>query len=191
MVLDILSSFQVFEAVPLEGSASYSEIASKTGIPEDMARRIIRHSMTQRIFAETAPGSNQVVHTATSALFLKNPKWHSWVGHNLDEVNRASTYMTDSIRRFGDGNGEPGLCAATLALCPDIPKETSWFQWAATDGEGDKKGWRMHRFSEAMEVISTGQNATAAVHGGFDWKSLPSGGTIVDVSLLVPHPPHQ
>ena len=183
MSLDVLSSFNVFSAVPLDGSASYSEVASKVGIPEDMLRRILRQSMTQRIFAETAPGSGRIVHTAASAVFVKKPQWHSWVGHNVDECNRSVVRVVDSIRRYGDGDGEPGQTPFALAMYPDFPKETPWFQWAAQEGEGEKQGWRMRRFGEAMSVISSeGSFGSSALQKNYDWSGLGPGATMVDVS---------
>lgn len=174
--LQVVNEFNIPQAVPLDGEASFAEIAAKVGLPEAPIRRIIRHAMICRIFCEPRPG--YVAHTAASAVFLRTPEICSWVGHNLEEVWPASVKIPDALRLYGDSE-EPGESAFNIAF--GLPKEIPFFRFVDADGEGDKKGWRMQRFSQAMKYINSGaSHNTEYIHAGFDWKGL-GGGTVVDV----------
>jgi transcription initiation factor IIE alpha subunit len=71
-----LNHFDVFKAVPLDGSATYEEIAIRTGIPVDIARRYLRYAFTLRIFEER---DGRVHHTAASAEGATSKYLKSWV----------------------------------------------------------------------------------------------------------------
>src|SRR5213078_3370011 len=125
---------------------------------------------------ESRPGF--VVHTASSATLVRTPLIGDWIGHNLEEVGSANVKLADALRLYGDSE-EPGETAFSIAF--GLPKEKSFWEFLATDGEGDKRGWRMQRFAKAMQFISSGSSyGVERIHGGFDWKSLEEA-TIVDV----------
>ncbi|KAL1840070.1 hypothetical protein VTK73DRAFT_3857 [Phialemonium thermophilum] len=58
MILSVLDRFDFWSAVPLSGSASYADVAARTQLPETLVRRILRHAMTMRLFAQAGQSSD-------------------------------------------------------------------------------------------------------------------------------------
>ena len=71
------------------GTATYAEIAAETGLPPAVLRRLLRHSMTMRIFCE--PQKDRVAHTAASALLAEDANMYAWLGANCEDIWPAST----------------------------------------------------------------------------------------------------
>ncbi|KAJ9645227.1 hypothetical protein H2201_000978 [Coniosporium apollinis] len=186
-VLDFLNQYRVFEAVPLDSDIPYAELASKVGVSESILRRVIRHAMTQHIFAETAPGSGRVVHTSNSAFVARTPLVKSWLGHNLEEVTAGSVKQVETIRTYGDSQ-EPNESAMCIALTGGPLEEgKTLFDFFGTDGEGDQKGWRMRRFGEAMKsATQSGAHSGHHVHAGLEWDALGDA-TVVDIGGSIGH----
>jgi hypothetical protein len=187
-VLSTLNQFDVWNAVPLDGSATYAEISARTGLGAAAAQRLLQHAMTRRVFAETSPGSGRVAHTAASALAARDALLRAWMGHNLEEVAVAAPRLPDALRRWAGvpEPEDPARCAARVALFPDLPDgATAWDFFAADDDEGRKaKGWRIARFGDAMHCIaeSPGFNVDS-VCDMIDWEGMGEA-TVVDVSPL-------
>lgn len=186
-MLDFLNQYRVFEAVPLDGDISYAELASKVGVSESILRRVIRHSMTQHTFTETRPGAGRVVHTANSAFVARTPLMKSWFGHNFEECAAGSLKQVEVIRTYGDSQ-EPNESAGCIALNGGPLEEgKTIFDFFETDGEGERKGWRMRRFGECMRIATqTGAYSSHHVHVGLDWDALGDA-TVVDVDLPDPY----
>ncbi len=174
-----MDQFNIFDAVPLTGDVSYADIAEKVGLSEQLVRRVLRYAMTLQIFAETAPGSGRIVHTATSAEAAKSPLLRAWIGHQVEEVASCAVKGVEAIRRFPDST-DPTQAAIMMALAPDKVGTMSFFNWAAQEGEGEKRGWRVRRFAQAMACMST-RGFGSHINDGFDWDSLGEA-TVVDVS---------
>lgn len=170
-----MNHFNVFQAVPLDSSISYPDLASKTKLAEGTLRRIIRHAMTNRMFYEPSP--DHVAHTAMSAAPVKDPSMKAIIAHCIEESGASSTKQVEALDRYGESQ-DPRKAAATLAF---DTKGGNIFDFFENDGEGEMKGWRGRRFAEAMRSTTTqrGHQGTA-VHEGFDWQSLVEG-TVVDV----------
>jgi hypothetical protein len=174
--LAVLNDFDVWNAVPLQGSTSYATIATATRVPEDLLRRVLRHSMALRIFAETEDG--EVAHTAASASCVHTQGLKAWIGHMLDEGGAAAIRFPSNIREFGDGDGDPGRSPVAAAFFPGCEKERTVYQWMENDGDG----WRMRRFGEAMAYVSSSKALHVShANRGFDWDGLGVA-TVVDVS---------
>jgi hypothetical protein len=133
------------------------------------------------LFAETSPGSGEIVHTANSAYPLKNTKMKAWIGHNIEEVAAACIDLPSTLRKYGDSQ-EPGHCATAVHFFPDAPKEETFFDWAGrSERDGEEKGWRVRRFGEAMASMAPmGAFRIEHINAGFDWDSLGEA-TVVDV----------
>jgi len=156
---------------------SFTDIAAKLSLPEYRLYRILRHAMTFRVFRESRPG--YVAHTGPSAAFIRYPLLNDWVSFNLDEVWPADTKLAEALRRFGDSE-EPGDSAIGLAY--SFPKDKTYWDFVANDGEGETKGWRQKRFAQAMKFIAAGNpHAHHHLHAAFDWAGLGKA-TVVDVS---------
>jgi hypothetical protein len=184
LVLDVMNQFNFWDAVPLNGSATYAEISSKTGLTESMVRRILRHAMTLHIFTETEHGSGDVIHTSNSIFPVENPKIRSWLGHNIEEVAAACPLIPDVLQKYGE-TSEPGESPIMQLFKPNSPKNMNLFDFFAIDGEGTKRGWRMRRFGDAMEWMSSqGGAESAPLLAAFDWDILGEA-TVVDVCVEV------
>ncbi len=184
LVLDVMNQFNFWDAVPLNGSATYAEISSKTGLTESMVRRILRHAMTLHIFTETEPGSGVVIHTSNSIFPVENPKIRSWLGHNLEEIAAACPLLPDVLRKYGE-TPEAGESATMQLFRPNSPKDMNVFDFFAIDGEGTKRGWRMRRFGDAMGLMSSQRGAESTpLLAAFDWDALGEA-TVVDVCVEI------
>lgn len=188
-VINVLNQFDFFSAVPLEGSASYADISRRTQLPEAIVRRILRHAMTSKLFAETEAGSDRVVHTAATAYVVRNPTLRSWVAHNLEEMEPASAKLPEALRKFSFGKQEepeePENAAFGLGHLDEHGKPRTLFEFLQNDGEGDNKGYRMPRFAEMMQVASKASHLNPEmVQRGFDWGGLGEA-TVVDVSVFL------
>lgn len=88
--------FKIYDAVPLERSISYAEIAAKVGLPEYRVRTVIRSAIIENIFAK--PTLNQVVHTPSSALLRRDQVLLDWYGHLLDDIFTWSPKLADALK---------------------------------------------------------------------------------------------
>ncbi|OCK81485.1 S-adenosyl-L-methionine-dependent methyltransferase [Lepidopterella palustris CBS 459.81] len=185
-VIDVFNQFDVWDAVSLNQPATYASIAAKTGLSEPNLRRLMRHAMTIGLFTETAPGSEQVVHTASSYVCVRRPLWKAWIGHNIEEVAASSINLTKALRTYGDSQ-EPAQCAMGLTFFPDFTPEQTFFDWLSADANGGEKGWRVGRFGQAMSsMASLGLARIDHINAGFDWDSLGKA-TVVDIGGSIGH----
>lgn len=181
-VLNLLNQFNFWDAVPLTGSASYGDIASKVNLSEMMVQRLLRHATTRHIFAEMAPGSGQIVHTCISAAPVTNPLLRSWIGHNLEDIAPASLNLVDALKRYGE-SAEPFESAGAYTYFRDSKEVKTLFEWFDVDGEGERKGWRTKRFGEAMAfIMSNPAIDIKSIHASYDWDGLGDA-IVVDVSF--------
>lgn len=186
MILDILNQFDFFSAVPLRGSATYGEIAQKTNLPESIVRRILRHAFLGHIFAEAPPSSGRVVHTAKSALVVKEPVIRGWIAHNLEEVRPATNNVARSLREHSAGHRiasqDPLQSGFALADLDGSGRPVLHWDFLSNTPEGQREGYRAVRFSDAMETVAMTSVVASedAIRLGFDWESLGDA-TVVDV----------
>jgi 6-hydroxytryprostatin B O-methyltransferase len=181
--MNAMNKLNFWDAVPLSGNASYRDIASKTGAPEEAIRRILRHSMTAHIFAETAPGADTVKHTVMSAAFVHDRRLRSWVGHNLEEVLPAAINLPQALEHYQGNLVEPNRCAGAYTFFRDESDGKGWFQWYMRPDER----WRAARFGEAMTYLT--QNPALnlkMIHRMYDWAALGTT-TFIDIGGSVGH----
>lgn len=194
MIIDILNQFDFFNAVPVNGPTSYGAISRHTKLPESLVRRVLRHAMTLHLFAETAPGSGEIVHTSATAYAAKHPLLKSWLGLNMEEVSAGCLKIPEALRAYSLGKTEltqmPGECGIARAFYnPDGDAklaEKTYFEWAENDGKGEEKGWRERRFGQAMQALAATTTVTPInVLKGLDWAALGNV-TVVDVCSARP-----
>lgn len=168
-VIRIIYHFGIPQAVPLDGGASYAGIASKTGLPERLLRSTLRQSATNKIFAESKP--DHVVHTARSAVLVRNPLLMDLLGHISDEAYPASAKFVEALERYGQ-SGLPNQSPFSIA------HNTSG---SAFDYYNENKEAQT-RFAHAMEGFSSYDGFdTRHIINGYDWKAAGEA-TVVDVS---------
>jgi hypothetical protein len=103
------------------------------------------------------------------------------IAHNLEDAGVATVNLPVALKKW-KGSEHPAHCAAGYTFFGvDAAKETTWFDWAANDGEGVNKAWRAKRFAAGL-ASWTNQKSTNLMdlHGGFDWDGLGEA-TVVDV----------
>jgi len=183
-VYHVLNEFDVWNAVPLHGTATYAEISRKTGLGQDTIIRVLRHAMTKHVF--TSPKPDTIAHTSLSAYFVKEPLARAWLGHNTDDIWPSAVKLVEAIRTFGE-SGEPNETGAAIALFKGRKDVKNFFDWADQDGDGDKKGYRVKRFGEAMMFVTKNPAFNIkAIHQLYDWASLGEG-PFVDIGGSMGH----
>jgi hypothetical protein len=185
-----MNHFDFWSAVPFEGSASAKDIAQHADIPEEVARRVIEHAMTLRLFEPYGDYriTGKVKHSARSAALLKSTGLQALVSTILDDAGAPMLAMNRTIELYS--RGQP-------VLAKDVDKTafvvhqsggtignytTSW-DFIENDGDGPRKGWRQRNFAEFMRYIKEIFRLDSILEQSFDWKSVGSG-TVVDVSTL-------
>jgi hypothetical protein len=187
-ILTTLNQFDFWNAVPLGGSATYAEIANKTSVPEGLVRRLLKYAMTIRVFAPASLGSDSVVHTSLSAVYVKQPALNGWLVHNFEEVRPASLHLPESIRLHSLGkekvSEDPYTSGFVLANVDRLPQGgESYWDYLKRDAPGKPKGFRAAAFSQAMQTAAANLMVKTEdlLRLGFDWGKLGAA-TIVDVS---------
>lgn len=102
------------DAVPLDGEASYAEIAKTVGLGEEFVTRIIRHAITSRIFKEHRLG--YVIHSASSAVLAQDEAVRDVLSHQLEVVYPSATRLADTAEIFPFTSGEANEAAFNLSF---------------------------------------------------------------------------
>jgi hypothetical protein len=187
LTFDVLNSFKFWDAVPLNGSASYAQIAESTNLPESIVRRFLRYAFTSFVFTEAPLGSGNVVHTPASAYIARSPFMQAFLAHNLEDIRPATTVGVDALKKWFVGRVEPPeeltTCAMSLATDGGVQRDTDlWTFFNNFERDDQPKGFRAKRFAEAMQGIAQNMgNLPEAVLKLFDWEGL-NDATVVDVS---------
>ena len=162
--------------VPLDGSATFAEIAKKCGLSESLTRRFIRHGMANNIFLEKEPG--RVSHSSFTRLMIADPDFEDDIGMHATEVGPATMYVPEALEKWPN-SGEGNETAYSLA-------------WPMRDGGPSKslyefisdKPERARRFGASMQFL-TKTDAFDIKHlttGPFSWAELDKpGATLVDI----------
>ena len=156
--------------MPIDGCATYQELASRSGIPESMARRFLRHAMANRVFAQSSP--NQVRHTAASRLMVTDSDFFDAMGLQTSDLGPASASVFDALSKYGD-SGEPNETAFSLANGTNL----SIYQILGQNPE------RARRFGASMRFYTKDEGWDLKhLVAGFNWASIDyPGATVMDM----------
>lgn len=171
MSLRVIYHYGLAQAVPTEGTASYDEIAEKSGLIKPLLFRILRCAMSNGIFDEDDNG--RVRHTAASRAIATNEGFRALLGLELVELGPASTKQIQTWEKYGQDVGEPTQSAFSMYNETD----QSLYGVLAADPE------RAKRFDAAMR-FSTKDESWDLRHmlRAFDWASLDKpGNRLVDI----------
>ncbi|KAI2630706.1 sterigmatocystin 8-O-methyltransferase [Hypoxylon sp. NC1633] len=191
--LNVLNYFDFWSAVPLEGSASYTEIAQRVSLPEDVVRRILQHAVTLRIFEETEPGksSSHVQHNSRSAALARSSGLRALVATILDDAGAPMMVLNEALNRYS--RGKPALTQdmneTSFALFHNggqFGKHGNSWDLLENDGEGEKQGWRQRNFVEFMRYVKEIFHLEGVVLDAHDWKAAGKA-TVVDVGGSAGH----
>ncbi|KAH7208524.1 O-methyltransferase-domain-containing protein [Fusarium oxysporum] len=185
-VIDVLNHFDIWNAVPVGGSASYSEIATKVSLPESLVRRVLKYAITIRYFARDPSDKDRVVHTSLSAVPAKQYLIRSWFRHHFDEARVAGVHFAESFEKFSAGKDKPSEepieSPFSLANVDKLKTPESFWDYLNREAEGKPKGWRATNFAESMQAASSASaiRAEDLLKIGYDWAQLGDV-TLVDV----------
>ncbi|KAL4952517.1 S-adenosyl-L-methionine-dependent methyltransferase [Aspergillus filifer] len=166
--------FDIARHIPLDSAISYTELARKANVNEDILKRMLRHAMTNRLFVELIP--NYVAHSASSALLLKSQALKDWVGYCSEETYPASAKVVEAHEQYGV-TSDPTKAGYSVAFNTEKPM----FEHMATDPE------RERRFANTMvEMTSTEGYGIHHLVKGYKWSSIGKS-KIVDVGGSTGH----
>ncbi|KAL3959287.1 sterigmatocystin 8-O-methyltransferase [Purpureocillium lilacinum] len=182
--LNILNHFDFWAAVPLDGSASYDDIAAHTALPVEVVRRVIDHGTTLRFFTTvtaTAPNGGadpetRIQHTSRSAALAKNSGLRALVSTLLDDAGPPMTLVPQALREYSLGKGQltTDMNETAFALFHRSGVfgryATSW-ELLENDGEGERKGWRQRNFVEFMRYLKDIFQLEKVMLECYDWKA--------------------
>ncbi|KLJ05406.1 hypothetical protein EMPG_11125 [Blastomyces silverae] len=191
--LNTMNYFDFWSAVPVDGTASYADIAKHTSLPEDVAHRLLQHAMTLRIFSETEPGkpSSRVQHTSRSAALARSSGLRALVSTVLDDAGAPMMVMNEALARYS--RGKPALTQemnetsfALFHRSGIYGKYSNSWEFLENDGEGEKKGWRAANFAEFMRYVKEIFRLEEVVLQCHDWKAAGKA-TVVDLGGSAGH----
>jgi hypothetical protein len=158
--------------VPLDGDASYAEIAAASGLSETLCLRFIRCAMGSNIFDED-PKTGRVRHTAASRLLATNQGLCDVVGLELEDIAPAAFKLPDVWEKYGQDAGEPNETA--FSIYNDTNKALF-----GIFGDYPERG---RRFGSAMHFFTVGDSwELRHMLAAFDWASLDKpGATVIDI----------
>ncbi|KAI1763929.1 O-methyltransferase-domain-containing protein [Hypoxylon sp. FL1150] len=149
-------------AVPLNGTVSYADIAATSGLRENLCRRFIRLAMGSHVFTEDLE-TKRVRHTASSRLLATDPNFYDAIGLEIDEFGPASSKVIDVWETQGQGADEP----TQSAFCMFNETDKPFFDFLASQPE------RVRRFGAAMRYFTKGDSWDLRyLLASFDWKSI-------------------
>ncbi|OKL58469.1 hypothetical protein UA08_06066 [Talaromyces atroroseus] len=92
--------FNILPAIPLEGGATYTEISAKVGLSERKLKTVVRKAIINCMVRENAP--EHVVHTASSALLLRNRNMMDYYGFFVEQMFPASAKLAEALEKYQD-----------------------------------------------------------------------------------------
>ncbi|KZM27336.1 O-methyltransferase [Ascochyta rabiei] len=175
--LDLLSlhalyRYDIPRRIPKEGDISISELAVQCGVDEESFSRLIQHAVTRYHLVQPRPG--HVAHSSVSALLASSQPQMDLLGMICEDYWPAFPRALDAIAKWPEPlhMRPPHHSGHNLAEGTDF----DIFVTMKTDPK------RSARFDNAMRAFQAlpGWEAGSALEG-FNWASLDSAATVVDV----------
>ena len=155
--------------MPLDGSASYAEIAAASNLKESLCRRFIRLAMGSNLFDED-PQTKRVHHTAASRRLATDQGLCDAVGLELEDIAPASSKLIDVWDKYGQDSSAP----TESAFCMYNETDKPIFAVLASQPE------RARRFGNAMHFFTKGDSWDLRhMLASFDWSSVDKPGDVV------------
>ncbi len=92
--LQAVCRFRFATSVSDGEEVSFAEMATTSGLPEHVVRRLVRQAAAHHIFRE--PHKGFVAHTAASHMLAVNPQMRQWVGMMTEEMWPAAAKVCAS-----------------------------------------------------------------------------------------------
>lgn len=168
-----LTNFNIPDHVPLDTPVSYASIAASTRVPEDQLIRLARLAMTGGLFHE--PTAGHIAHTPLSA-GLRTPSPLRETMLFLTETNLPTSTKVVEMTRSQVSAMED--CSTNPQTAFQIAHNTTlaFFPYLSTQPQ------IASRLAAGMRTISAAtESHVSHVLASYDWSSLPSGTTILDL----------
>ncbi|KAL9616206.1 MAG: hypothetical protein Q9160_008896 [Pyrenula sp. 1 TL-2023] len=175
--IHVILRFGVAHAFPVGSRATFAEISQACNLDVEDVKRILRHAMTHRIFAESCPG--YVVHTPASRLLVEDEHLVSWIHVVLDELLPAASRMVDAMQRWPRSQ-EPSQAGLNIA---HNESETMFEVF-------ERHPLRAHRLAQSMKLFTeTPVFSLEHTVNNFEWglvrKVVDIGGSSGHVSIAI------
>ncbi|KAF2225917.1 S-adenosyl-L-methionine-dependent methyltransferase [Elsinoe ampelina] len=176
-----LSHFDIFTAVPLEGSITYTDLAKARNVPLDTLTRIIRLATTSGWFHETSPTSITHSplshHVATSDIARGTLRYQLEINlfasfHQVEATKATITSPSPTAPPSSNPSPPPPKTAFNLAFSTPLNSAT----WASTSPT----------WSATYSLLMQGFQANPAfslshILANYPFASLPAGSTVLDL----------
>ncbi|KAL9056773.1 MAG: hypothetical protein Q9162_002744 [Coniocarpon cinnabarinum] len=148
-----------------------SHASKQSQVPEQRLRSILRMAMTNALFRES-PDNKQVLHTATSALLARDENVYAYATYMCARSAPMALEMAAANKKWGADTESTHQTAYNIANNTDL----TFFDHLSRDED------RTAEFARYMKNVRSSE-AVDIKHlvAGFDWQTLPAGGTVVDV----------
>ncbi|KAG8415730.1 hypothetical protein J3458_009553 [Metarhizium acridum] len=160
MALNLMNHFDFWSAVPLDGSALAKDIAKHANPPDEVARRVVEHALTLRLFAPDGDYkvTGRVRHSCRSAALAKSAGLSALVSTVVDDAGAPMLATNRALELYA--RGEPTLTRdmdktafAVYQSGGTIGNYKTPWEFIESDGEGERKGWRQRNFVEFMRYL--------------------------------------
>lgn len=161
--------FRIPQAVPLNGSISFHDIAKAVNANEALLTRFIRHAMGIHIFIEPEPG--MVAHTIDSRLLAEDEYLFHLVGCLLQDINSGYQKTIEAMEKWPNSE-EPNHAGCALAWETDLP----FYDYLTQHPD------IFRRFAGMLTYV--GKNEAVAkknIIDAYSWQDYPENSTVVDV----------
>ncbi|KYK57376.1 hypothetical protein DCS_04385 [Drechmeria coniospora] len=186
--LNILNYFNFWDAVPLEGSASYAEIAMSVQLPQEAVETILPYAFCNRLFELETPGTadSRVRHTSRSAAFIKEKSLRVLVGLTIDGLAGPLAILNRSLEKNFLGKKELSndISDTPFGMLYNqggaLGQYKDYYDFLDREGEGERKGWRQRDMVESLRLAKEKWDAEGALIKAIDWAGAGKA-TVVDV----------
>ena len=166
--LSTIQRFKMAQAIPVDGTATFAEVAKKCSLSEDRTRRLLRHAMTFYYFQEPAEGV--VAHTAPSRVMVDIPPADQMLGFLGTEMFPGCLRIPDALEKWPMSE-EPNECGWALANNTNLKAYDII----------DTTPWRAKQMADAMSFQQAGEMFSHKyLLESYDWQSI-SNGLLVDI----------
>ncbi|EME87808.1 uncharacterized protein MYCFIDRAFT_75643 [Pseudocercospora fijiensis CIRAD86] len=115
-----LIHFKIPEAIPLGRgeSITYSELAKKREVDENILRRIVKYAITNHIFHE--PSGDVVAHTAYSAILVTDAELRAEIDFEVEEGLSVAVNLVEAHEKWSMSDGRRNRAAFQVANETDL-----------------------------------------------------------------------
>ncbi|UNI16454.1 hypothetical protein JDV02_002886 [Purpureocillium takamizusanense] len=185
--LNILNYFNFWDAVPLDGDASFAEIAKAVRLPQEAVEAILPYAFCNRIFEPVTIGdpNSRIRHTSRSAAMIKDPTLRIIVNLTIDGLGGPLSILNRALEKnfLGKDKLTNEISETPFGMLykgGPLGQFKDYYDWLDRDGEGERKGWRQRDMVESLRLAKEKMGAESALLEALDWAGAGKA-TVVDL----------